>query len=206
MSGRGLALAAALALGAVGCAHSLAGGAARGPAGRVPALGSFAVRAGTIHAKPPRDIDPLAILEARLLARGASEVSRVEEPVPGEAEIDLFLVGDRATPLTRWTSFPLGLVTIATVGLVPHREAHEHVIELHAVLPRAPPGRRVRVARRSYVDVTWIWLPLAFTRDAPAGGSAAEQRRVHEEGLARAIDEALDEVLAPPDVPGPIAH
>lgn len=203
MSRRVLAVLAALATGGSGCAHSLAGVEPPRPE-RPAAAGAFAVRAGTVHGKTPGGIDPLAVLETRLLARGASEVARVEEPPPGQAGIDLFFLGSRATPFTRWTSLPLGLAFLATVGIVPAREAHEHVFELHAVLPREPPGRRIRIARRSYVAVTWAWLPLAIAR-RPEGGSAGALRRVHEEGLARAIDAALDEVLAPPAVPGPIA-
>jgi hypothetical protein len=84
---------------------------------------------------------------------------------------------------------------------VPHRDAEEHLLEVHVIDPGAPTGRQVRVVRRRYVTARWSWLPLA--RGADEGGPMSARQRVRLEGLSRAFDDALDEALGLADDSAP---
>lgn len=134
------------------------------------------------------------LLRERLAARGVAVAPDADGPAPAGLRVEAWLLGGRPTALTRWTTVPWGLVHVATLGLLPFHAAREYVVEVHAVEPRAPPDRRVRVARRTFVAGEWSWLPLGFRDGSPDARRVAVVR----EGLARAVDDALDAVLAAP--------
>jgi hypothetical protein len=131
------------------------------------------------------------IVMDRLLARGISVVEPKETPAKDRPLVCVWVLGSRFTSLTRWTQVPWGFVSLATLGLVPMRDAQEWVVEVQVVDAGARADRRIRTARRSYVVANWTGLPLIpWVGDADAALAAA-----HREGLARAFDEALDAVM-----------
>jgi hypothetical protein len=195
--------AVALALLASGCVHTVAAPAER-PHPRISRPATARAEIGTAqdwfpHGEVgPWSADPAVILAERLRARGVD----VEPPSPGATDglvVSVWLLGHRPTALTRLTAVPWAVVHVASLGLLPCRYATEHVLELQVIDPGAPPGQRIRIARRSYVDAAWEWLPLAGV--AGRGDPRAAQLEVHRVGLARAIDDALDAIL---ELPGPV--
>lgn len=199
-----------LALGATGCAHSLGGDASPRP--RLAPAAAPTVRVTTSaevlrgidrHASPFDDPVLAEVLGERLAARGFRAVAGPEDGEPPPRRwISLWALGSRRTNTTRLLGVPWGLVCFASLGFVPYRHAREYVFEVRSVDPDAAPPERVRISRRSYTLVSWVWTPLLLGRGTSpsptAAGKHAEsrERAVHREGLARAIDRTLDDVLA----------
>lgn len=134
-----------------------------------------------------------SVLNDRLSARGITVMAgpRYEEPLP-RVRISLWALGSRSTSTlaTRLLSFPWKVVNVGTVGLVPYRDERRYSYELRVVNLDAPPASRLKISRRSYTVVHFgMWEPRM--------GVLNDQRElaVHLEGLARVIDDALDEVL-----------
>jgi hypothetical protein len=141
------------------------------------------------------------VLRERLAARGVREVlDRGDGQSPATLQLSVWALGLRSTGLTHAVIVPWYIVSFATLGLVPVRDAQEYAIELRAVDTGTAPGW-LRISRRSYVLVCWGWSPFVFAGKRPIPSQA-----LHREGLSRAIDEALDEVLPPadPEGPGPV--
>ena len=91
---------------------------------------------------------------------------------------------------TRLLSFPWKIVNVGTAGLVPYRYEREYWYEVRVQNLDAAPTSRIRTSRRSYTVVfSGAWQPRMDVLDGYG------ELAVHLEGLARVIDEALDEVL-----------
>jgi hypothetical protein len=189
-------LAFTLALGTTGCVHSLSSLQVRPDGPPIAAPSRLVATVEDIPVARWRDRDGRPgfydqvlreVLLERLAARGVREVL-----APGDAGpppplgLSLWAFGECKTGVFRSQVLPWGLVSLVTLGFVPNRAAHEYVIELRAIEHDAAPPGRVRISRRTYVVVC-----------GRGCGDWRVTRTLHMEGLARAIDEALDEVLPP---------
>jgi len=151
-----------------------------------------------IAIQPLNDGDPVErILFERLLARGATVISA------STADLNRLTIsgryrGRQRTALTRWLGMTWSLVSLASLTLIPYRDANEAEVEVQLVNPHAVKDRRIRTVHVSCETSMWIWLPLALSsagvslKDLAAARSATEK-----EGLSRAVDDALDELFAP---------
>lgn len=198
---RSALLCLSLALG-TGCAYSVGAPSARrerpAPSAPVRVIATAQRVPANEGARDLLDEEALgAVLRERLQAGGVREVLSPADGDPRAPQVSLWALGSRNTAVTRALGLPWGLVWLATLGLVPVRGEREYWVELRVVDRSAPAERRVRISRQRYLETVWMWTPLALA--GRAGSDRERQRAVHLEGLARAIDAALDEAAWSPE-------
>jgi hypothetical protein len=136
------------------------------------------------------------ILIERLVARGIKVINAAADS--DRLTVSARYRGSQDTTLTRWLKMPWSLVSLVSLTLIPYRGAREAEVEVQLVNPHAVKDRRIRTARVSCETSAWTWLPLAFSSGSLSLNQlAAAQRATENECLSRAVDDALDQLLAP---------
>jgi hypothetical protein len=201
---RALAVAAAVAT-LAGCGAHVVRPAARSAAidPAILARGAATRVSYELHAGPPAATAFLveAALRASLAAHGVGEARPADAIAPGWLHLSIHLLPRDATWASRCLMWPWGLLTVATLGLVPYSAEQEVRVEIYAVSD-ASGGPRVRTLRTGYAvasTVSWFVRPDE-PGDFPAKVKSREQRATYV-ALRRVFDAAIADLLA--SAPGP---
>jgi hypothetical protein len=111
------------------------------------------------------------------------------------------------TLLTRFVEFPMAMISIFSLGILPCRTQYTYPLEIEIVDTQKTGDDRLKIVRAEYSIVTWGWLPFLLHRqgETARGGfffkhgkdSADISKKLIALGLREELRRALGESIVP---------
>jgi len=132
-----------------------------------------------------------ALLES-FSAYGISDVKKYEKLEPDRIAVIVYLLSPEPSKSGHYFGLPLGLISLATLTIVPYYEETIVPIEVHVIDPHREYDKQIRITRTEYVLGTWLWFPLIFIHKDEENTSTV---KLNYQGLRPIFDNIIAEEL-----------
>ncbi len=143
-------------------------------------------------------------LRAVFEAKGIKDVVRSEKLERDRINIRVYVLQSRPTTLSRYIDFPSGVISAATLFLVPYYMETGSPVEIHVIDPGREPGKQLKIIREEPKFRIVGWLPYLFKMQSPTAEDEAyyfisgpgASIKLNNTGLRRVLDRVITDAVA----------
>lgn len=117
-------------------------------------------------------------------ALGIQDVKESEKTEKGRITLLVYPLEVKSGKTDRYIGFPWGVVSFATLCLVPYHFEEIRPVEIYVIDPAREYDKQISVVRTEYETTNWMWMPFLLSSGVSTGGDVAH-------GTGSALDKVI---------------